>query len=453
MPETTDFERHVAAEMLHRAGPVRPVDDLAVFDTVVAATRSSTWRPWSTSKPSVSGPYGRITGRTQVMFGPPRAIIAALLVVALGSVFLNAQLFGRQGGGVPGAATDVEATATPGDAGSPSAVMTGAWAGSTATVLPGGRVLITGWGAEGVSADLYDPITRVYTPDTAFPTGFSPAAALLDGRLLLIAEEGAAGLYDPSDGSYTRTAHAPVTAEGVVVRLQDGRVLLAGRDAAYLFDPATGAFAETGAPPSAGLGAGGAMLLRDGRVLVPSGLGRNDVPVIAHLYDPATGMFTPTATMSEPRYAYTATVLPDDRVLIAGGNDAAFWTRAYDSAELYDPGTGVFTPTGTMADARFDHTATILPDGRVLIVGGTSDGTESLASAELYDPGTGTFTSTGPLTEARRGAVLVPLQNGLVLVAGGRVLGERPLASAELYDPVTGTFTMNQPVATATPAP
>jgi hypothetical protein len=448
MDDMTAFERQLTGEISGLMGPVRPVDDLAVFDAVVAATRSSKWRPRSTSMPSVSGSYGRITGRTQVMFSPVRAMIIGALVFALGGVFLIAGPFDRQGGSVPGAATDVEATAPP-----PSE-MTGAWGGSTATVLPDGRVLLTGWGAEGVSADLYDPVTRVFTLDTAFPAGFSPAAALLDGRLLLVGEEGAAGLYHPSDGSYTPIADAPVlSGEGVVVRLQDGRVLLAGGEAAYVFDPATGAFSETGAPPSTGLGAGGATLLRDGRVLVPGGLGRNDVPVAPSLYDPATGTFAPTAAMSEPRYVYSATVLPDGRVLIAGGNDAAFWTRVYDSAELFDPRTGEFTPTGTMAVARFDHSATLLPDGRVLIVGGTRDTVEMLASAEIYDPGTGTFTPTGPLTEARRGPVVVPLQNGLILVAGGRGNAYEPVVSAELYDPATGTFTLSQPVATATPAP
>jgi hypothetical protein len=158
-------------------------------------------------------------------------------------------------------------------------------------------------------------------------------------------------------------------------------VLLADGDAAYVFDPATGAFAETGAPPSTGLGAGGpATLLPDGRVLVPGGLGRNDVPVAPSLYDPATGMLTPTATMSEPRYVYSATVLPDDRVLIAGGNDAAFWNQVYDSAELFDPRTGEFTPTSTMAVARFGHSAALLPDGRVLMVGGTRDTVEMPAA-------------------------------------------------------------------------
>lgn len=171
------------------------------------------------------------------------------------------------------------------------------------------------------------------------------------------------------------------------------------------------------------------------------------------LYDPATGTFAPTATMSEPRYVYSATVLPDDRVLIAGGTDAAFWTRVYDSAALFDPRTGEFTPTGTMAVARFGHSAALLPDGRVLIVGGTRDTVEMLASAEIYDPGTGTFTPTGPLTEARRGPVMVPLQNGLILVVGGTGNAYEPLVSAELYDPATGTFTMSQPLASASPAP
>lgn len=86
-------------------------------------------------------------------------------------------------------------------------------------------------------------------------------------------------------------------------------------------------------------------------------------------------------------------------------------------------------------------------------MGGTSDSVEMLASAEIYDPGTGTFTPTGPLTEASHGPVVVPLQNGLILVAGGTGNAYEPLVSAELYDPETGTFTLSQSVATASPVP
>ena len=107
MDDMTAFDRQVADEMFRIVGPARPVDDLAVFDAVVAATQSPKWRFWSRSMPSVSGSHIRVTGRTQVMFSPVKAIITGALVFALGGVLLIAQPFGQQGASVPGAATEV----------------------------------------------------------------------------------------------------------------------------------------------------------------------------------------------------------------------------------------------------------------------------------------------------------------------------------------------------------
>ncbi len=96
--------------------------------------------------------------------------------------------------------------------------------------------------------------------------------------------------------------------------------------------------------------------------------------------------------------------------------------------------------TGSLKTARFHHTATLLPDGRVLVVGG-EQGHTPLASAELYDPATGTWSATGSLNTARDSHTATLLPSGKVLVAGGRETDPGPsLASAELYDPATGTW-------------
>ena len=150
------------------------------------------------------------------------------------------------------------------------------------------------------------------------------------------------------------------------------------------------------------------------------------------------GTFAPTGNLIAARSQHSATLLPDGRVLIAGGGagNASILT----SAEIYDPGTGTFRAAASMTAARRMHTATLLPDDRVLIVGGYGAG-GVLASAELFDPRTGTFTATGSLNTARGGHTAILLSTGKVLIVGGYGWNTYPdIAPAELYDPVTGTF-------------
>jgi hypothetical protein len=146
--------------------------------------------------------------------------------------------------------------------------------------------------------------------------------------------------------------------------------------------------------------------------------------------------------MSVARSSHTATLLRDGRVLIIGGYGADGERLA--TAELYVPATGRFSATGSMPSPRADQTATLLADGRVLIVGGTGPGYTFLASALLYDPKTGTFAPTGSMSVPRESATATLLRDGRVLVAGGhagRHEAIRIYASAEVYDPATGRFT------------
>jgi Tol biopolymer transport system component len=135
------------------------------------------------------------------------------------------------------------------------------------------------------------------------------------------------------------------------------------------------------------------------------------------------------------RHYHTATLLPDGRVLVAGdfaGDDLS------SSAELYDPRTATWTATGSMMHGRWDYVATLLPDGTVLVAGG--EDRASASSAELYDPGSGTWTTTGSMTDARQWPTSALLQDGNVLVTGGNGAREE-VASAELYDPRSHTWT------------
>ncbi len=159
--------------------------------------------------------------------------------------------------------------------------------------------------------------------------------------------------------------------------------------------------------------------------------------------------FSPSGSMGVARMGHTATLLTNGKVLIAGGYSATPFScpcAFLSSAELYDPATGTFGPTGTMGTARGSHTATLLTNGKVLIAGGYGEsgpgfGIETIPSAELYDPTTETFTSTGSMITARAGTATL-LQDGRVLFVGGAGNESAPNATAELYDPSTGLFTL-----------
>jgi hypothetical protein len=187
-------------------------------------------------------------------------------------------------------------------------------------------------------------------------------------------------------------------------------------------------------------------LLKDGRVLIVGGVNfGEDRPVgrltTAQIWDPHTGKFATTGSLNEPRTDHTATLLKDGRVLIVGGADLIDGIDNQRSAELYDPSTGTFSITGSMSWGRAYHTATLLPSGKVLIAGGYGGGTLPVASAEIYDPSTGTFSPTGRMSVPRDRHTATLLPNGKVLVAGGVDEESNALASAELYDPATGRFT------------
>ncbi len=199
-----------------------------------------------------------------------------------------------------------------------------------------------------------------------------------------------------------------------------------------------------------------ATLLTDGRVLIAGGYmieatGGPPLPwktlSSAEIYDPGTGKFTPAGNMNYPRAEHTATLLPNGKVLIAGGgiyNGGTLANPALATAELYDPATATFTTTGDLTVARAVSTATLLPNGKVLIAGGLQGGGATvniLQSAELYDPSTGSFTATGNMTLPWADTATL-LLNGKVLITRGNPNGPPPyLSSADLYDPLTGTFT------------
>ena len=254
-------------------------------------------------------------------------------------------------------------------------------------------------------------------------------------------------LYEPSTGRFSATSDAMVShGQGsTATLLLDGRVLIVGGtnalQSAEIFDPTTGFFAMTGVLNTVH-SYHSATLLPDGKVLIAAGQddAGPETHAVAELYDPKTGIFSLTGSLNAGRSGHAAPLLSDGRVLIVGGihTPSPGLVVCSDSAEMYDPATGTFSPTGKMTIARCGlggSGAPLLLDGKVLVIGGTG------TLAELYDPATGTFIATGNTTVERRSSTATLLPSGEVLVAGGFTAGgPETTNTAELYDPLTGTF-------------
>ena len=359
--------------------------------------------------------------------------------------------------------------------------MTTARVGHTATLLLDGRVLIVGGDKTG-TAELYDPATGVFTPTGNGTTGHGrntswggpPNAALLPDGRVLIAAGSKSEIYDPVTGSFTATGNMVSNQRAfTATALTNGKVLITGGTngesdccaiAAHpeLYDPSTGTFslagpyAEMSVPSFAnGYSAGtsgltytAATLLSDGKVLILS-------EPAAEIYDPVTNSFSVTGSMvavdeggfwGKPTEisARTATLMTNEKVLIAGGEPAYYDTGDFplSRAELYDASTGTFTATSSMHAARSGHAATLLPDGTVLITGGRVNNFYNATSlAELYSPASGTFSAELNMTVSRGYHQATQLRDGRVLITGGLNSGSnsypgyQTLASAELYTP------------------
>ena len=210
--------------------------------------------------------------------------------------------------------------------------------------------------------------------------------------------------------------------------------------------PGVGPFVATGSMQYARLGHTATRLL-DGRVLITGGdSSGNTAPYLrsAEIYSPATGTFSPTGDMTSRRGSHTATLLPNGKVLITGGFTEYVTNRTLSSAEIYDPATGSFRAIGSMNVKRTWHTATPLNDGRVLIVGGFDNevpvyGT-FLNSAEVFDPNTETFALVGGMAIPRIWFAATKLADGKVLIAGGSDGYGRWTGAAEVFNPNTLSF-------------
>jgi hypothetical protein len=298
------------------------------------------------------------------------------------------------------------------------------------------------------------------------------AATLADGRILAVggttttSSVGALAsveIYDPASGIWTSgPSLREARAYPVVVSLADGRVLVVGgaRDkvplaSTEIFDPTSGTWTAGPAmttPRSVFAG----VRLTDGRVLVVGGgTTREAGPATAsaEIYDPASNTWRATAPMHEPRAYPTATLLPDGRVLVVGG-ETTYQAAGpvLGSAELFDPHAGTWTKTGPLVVPVYGHSATLLSNGDVLVAGGwisASTSSSAIATAQLFDPRSDTWTAAAPMEKARADARALALPDGRVVEVGGLSAEYTPLASVEIYDPSADTWAALAPTPVA----
>lgn len=276
----------------------------------------------------------------------------------------------------------------------------------TATRLQGGRVLFVGGTAGLVGLDslattaLFDPASDIFLATGSLATSRQGHSAelLADGRVLVTG-----GIHGTG--------------------LDTGSPLPQYLGSSELYDPSRGQFSPTG-PLTITRQHHTATRLTDGRLLVVGGVNQGGPVARVELYDPATGQFSLGPLLSVPRFLHRATLLGDGRVLISGGSRAGDRNATNDSIaalEIYDPRTGRFESAGSLLTARQQHAAVLLTDGRVILLGGSTrfESLEALADVEIYNPATGRGEAAPPLRSPRERHTATALPGGQILVVGG----------------------------------
>jgi large repetitive protein len=415
MRDFDQFELRVAAALRSDADmAIPPFDPSAIASAAVAGAR----------RRSVGSRLGQALAprRFTLRVSPVLVVLGLVLALVAGALAVGVLRSERPRSVTLGptgpAPSQAVSSASPSAAPSPTAVharapswtVTGSMAtprwGHTATLLPNGKVLVAGGYHDDValtSAELYDPGTGTWATTgsmTVHAGGNFTATLLANGRVLVAGGGEGGDLYQPTG-------------------------------AAELYDPETGTWTATGSlntPRSAHM----AVQLQDGTVLVAGGIELS----AAELYNPATGMWTATGNMGEPRYRAAVALLADGRVLVAGGakDPTPNPSPLLDSAELYNPASATWTPTGKLSTIYVNAAAITLPSGTVLV---------AAFPPQLYDPGRGSWTvAQGPIISGWSGPALL-LLDGRALVLGAGHPGQDVAldTAAAIYDPVSASWT------------
>jgi hypothetical protein len=277
--------------------------------------------------------------------------------------------------------------------------------------------------------------------------------ALFAGGADALGYYGFGDIFDPTAGTWSKTtAMASAHAYGAAASLSNGDVLvIGGYDATGAVTGAVDIYSYSGKSWSAGtaLPGGGRYLftatkLADGRVLVAGGddgtLSGNSGLATVQVYTSGSG-WASAESMKKTRVDDAAVLLGDGRVLVAGGVDAT--GKALNTAETFDPATGHWTLTATMPTGRAGFTLSVLPDGRVIAAGGYSTSpSQALNTVDLFDPSTGGWSSTGPLRFGRRFQAAATMSDGSIMVVGGcSACDTAAMTAAEIYTPPPARLT------------
>jgi N-acetylneuraminic acid mutarotase len=315
-----------------------------------------------------------------------------------------------------------------------------------ATLLRDGRVLVTG-GIDGPTGrsvpttELYDPATNTWSAAASMAgRRYDHTATLLgDGRVLIAGGTrstvilDSTEIYDPTSNTWSPGPSLPSPRTGhAATLLPDGRLLVVGGNGtsdplatADLYDPLVNRWSSTN-PMSTARSTLSSILLKDGRVLAIGGVPVVSGPPIAELFNPQLETWSPAGSSTEPTFYYGAatTILKDGRVFICGGANQTLNGDGLVVGYVYDPTADRWVTTTPMVQGRVSHTASLLPDGRVLVAGGRNAQVNGsgLDTTEIFDVNA-TVTASPATTAA------IPIVGGSASATPIQSLASRLLAA------------------------